>query len=337
MNFKTIILVYFLFPLFCFGQKNVDVETIQTFRKKVEKNFRANGDRKVTSGQNAELAKWVDEKVQEAPDTYTAKLLQFELAFLEGDFNFKDLQEIHSLAESIHFHLHHFIRFYEWMDNKNLIKKYALLLQKYGPFDSGILEYHNNVLQSCPPSAVLFSFGYTDTYALRILQSVKGIRTDVKVVSVDDLKNKTHQKNVAGLLGLTVNPSIHSNPLRGVVNWATSTSKTVCFTLTFPPSFFKALGMDRIYCSGLVYQYSKNKKQNIDELVKHWGVFNLEYFTQRTSSEQVKLNQNYFIPLFTWYRSLDSGNKLRKTLEFRIKELSKFTGKEKEVEKLIMQ
>jgi hypothetical protein len=61
-----------------------------------------------------------------------------------------------------------------------------LLLQNFNDHNrsgrTAARDYAKNILQSCPPNAILFTSGDNDTYPLLYCQEVEGIRTDVRVV-----------------------------------------------------------------------------------------------------------------------------------------------------------
>jgi hypothetical protein len=59
----------------------------------------------------------------------------------------------------------------------------ANIMLKRGIYEPEFLTLPGNILKSCPPNAVLTTYGDTDTYTMLYLQAVEQVRTDVRIVN----------------------------------------------------------------------------------------------------------------------------------------------------------
>lgn len=307
-------------------------KVLSSFQKQLKIYYQQKESRWITDAEKKKLESYLQKVGRRS---YEYQLIQYTLDYVAGEVNLKLLEQMDKEFPLKNDHLHILLDAYVIENKAFKRKEVSRKIYNAGLIDKGILEYHNNVLQSCPTNAFLFTFGYDDTYALRILQDVKGTRTDVTILSIDLLKNDTYRKFAVSKLGVSNNSTIVKNTKSVLKSWMTVSKEVTCITLTYPVSYFTSIGLDHLYNVGLIYQYSNNTIDVSSVITDNWGKFSLAYFTTQTSVTQRALNRNYFMPLFTWYRALDSGNKLRRSIQYRIKILVKFTGKTDEINRLI--
>ncbi len=113
-------------------------------------------------------------------------------------------------------------------------------------------------LESCPPNAILFSFGDNDTYPLWYAQEVEGIRTDVRVM-------------VNTLLGT----DWYMNELRYKIN------QSAPFDVIFTPEQIMGDKRNVLYYSDRVPGFDKTKYYDLYDVMKNVMASDEEKYTQQ--------------------------------------------------------
>lgn len=165
-----------------------------------------------------------------------------------------------------------------------------------------LLNYCYNVLMSLDTNAILFVQHDNDTYPTLMLQDALGIRTDVKVISIDFLlldnyRDFTYsQLNIPKLdLGQVDIDEYHQNWEKVVAHIINNynESRPIYFSMTLFNHLYKRFE-NQLFVSGLTLRYSKEKLNLTDfnvQLVER--IFLLDYLKHHFGIDRNQGNVNY--------------------------------------------
>ncbi|MAX79835.1 MAG: hypothetical protein CL843_06645 [Crocinitomicaceae bacterium] len=167
---------------------------------------------------------------------------------------------------------------------------------------SQLLNYSYNVLMSLDSNAILFVQHDNDTYPTWMLQDALGVRTDVKVISIDFLLLENYRETVYDQLNILQldledidSDEYHQNWEKVVAHIITNYtgSRPVYFGMTL----FNHLYADfenQLFVSGLALRYSEEKQQLAAFNKKLYeAIFLLDYLTHHFGYDKNQGNVNH--------------------------------------------
>jgi hypothetical protein len=215
----------------------------------------------------------------------------------------------------------------ETNQQKNLAQKLKAL------YSNNIVNYYKTVLEGTESGAILITNGLNDTYALKILQSTTGLRSDVHVVSLKLLKEeKKYRDRVFKTYGLAINDDLKfvSNYLAYLLSIK---GERIFISATVSPNTYKAY-QGRLFTVGLVLEHnSHNQFQKLDFF---WSnLREKETYKFNLLAEDKGVYSNYLVPLLTLYKLKIQTGQLDAELKKAILYISNVLDKKETVTRII--
>ncbi|MDG1331873.1 MAG: hypothetical protein P8P74_06065 [Crocinitomicaceae bacterium] len=175
--------------------------------------------------------------------------------------------------------------YYELNRNGEKFSELCLKIYESGELPASILNWGYNVLSELDENAIVFTSGDNDTYALWLVQQVKGFRKDVIVINSYLITLKDYQEKIFAELGL---PEFEGE-IDGVHRAIFDNEKEIpVYVDVCGIKFFeKDSIMDDVYLTGLAYKYSKDDVDNVSLIRRNYEKrYLLDYLTHQFSTHQ---------------------------------------------------
>jgi hypothetical protein len=200
------------------------------------------------------------------------------------------------------------------------IQKASMELVSASAYGADKFEYASNLLASIEANGILFTGSKGDTYPVLILQYLKKMRTDVRVVHLDWLKDPVYFQKLKEAVGIE---SPDANGIRSLSN-----RMPVYVSLAAGREIVEELDFE-LYCTGLAFKCSTIPLANIRMMFGDWW----KKCGKSYMSSGYGLNANYLVPMAMM---ADYANKNGYTSEFnelkqRYAEVAKSVGEKQQL------
>jgi hypothetical protein len=300
-------------------QKNLEIQS-SSFRQVKSSAASQSTQRSPSPEQQSEMNKTVNFYSTNAPNSFEYHYFKY----VAGNYNvalINDLLEAQKLKPNsvdVHVQLaaYHFIK----EENKNLEQDLEFLL-KNKKLEEEVLVYATDILNSVEENGTLLTHGFDDTYSVMYLQTVKNVRTDVRLVSVDFMQSEHYRGQLKkAKFNLPSETVIDVNYLKKFCEL--NASRNLQLSMTFPKPYLKEIVPD-LQILGLTFAYKKNQASLFE---KNQGFYTNKFqagkVTKYKTEKCKKLSSNY-LPFLL---SLEEGYEKDKNKE-ELKEIRDLISK----------
>jgi hypothetical protein len=199
-------------------------------------------------------------------------------------------------------------------DSKNA-QVYLEKLVKSTRLSQEVVDYANDLLKSTPDNGTLLTHGFEDTYACYYLQTVKKVRADVRLISLDFLQSEKYRTDLK-TAGYVL-------PEKTIIDVAylhdfclKNEAKGLAISMTTPKEYFVPL-QQNLFAVALVFEYHKELTYN--NFYRNDYLWNEELtktlINNATTEKAKQLSANYLPMLLFLHKTYSETKEIEKIKE----------------------
>lgn len=291
----------------------------------------------------------VDDAYAAIPNTFEANHLKWaEGGNTESLFSY--LKKAHEIDPNDSRAFEDLATYYETQHNKTEYQKACVLMYQANTMHASMVNWGYNMLAGLDQNSILFTAGDNDTYATWIVQEGLNFRKDVRVINlhlmmIDDYRDQLLKELRFPPLVLKTDPltkgdQYEENRAKILDHFlANSSIKPIHIAVSAMHSISVEKWKEKLYLTGLTYQYSEESIDNNTLIVRNFEKrYLLDHLTQYFSfgiGEKVadQLNGCYLVSLVnlhSYYLTTEQDDKAAKAKELLLR-ISKKSEQEKEI------
>lgn len=256
----------------------------------------------------------VDDLKQNAPESFEFHYFKY----VAGNYNVDlvdDLKKAESLRpqnSDVHIQLAAYNIIVN--DPKNA-QVYLEKLIKSTRLSQEVIDYAEDLLKSAPDKGTLITHGFDDTYACYYLQSVRNIRSDVRLISLDFLQSEKYRTDLktAGYL-LPTQELVDVAYLQEFCS--KNETKNLAISMTTPKEYLVPI-QQNLFAVALVFEYHKELTYN--NFYRNDYLWNEELsktlINKATTDKAKQLSANYLPMLLFLHKTYSESKEAKKVKE----------------------
>lgn len=204
--------------------------------------------------------------------------------------------------------------------NADAIQAAAMELARSAAYGADKFEYASNLLSSVEVNGVLFTGSKGDTYPVIVLQFLKNMRTDVRVIHTDWLADAAYFQRLQAATG------IEKSGTGGIA--ALARKMPVYVSLAAKAEVISELESE-LYCTGLAFKCSAAPLANVRSMYADWW----KNCGKSQMASGYSLNANYLVPLamLADYAKQTGQNQEYKTIKQKYAEVARSVGEKEQL------
>ena len=267
-----------------------------------------------SAAQQTQMNQVVDDLEQNAPESFEFHYLKY----VAGNYNvalIDDLKKAESLRPQnsdvqIQMAAYNII-----VNDQTNAQVYLEKLIKSTRLSQEVLDYAEDLLKSAPDKGTLITHGFDDTYACYYLQTVKKVRSDVRLISLDFLQSEKYRTDLK-TAGYVLSEKVLIDVAYLQEFCSKNESKGLAISMTTPKEYLVPI-QQNLFAVALVFEYHKELTYN--NFYRNDYLWNEELsktlINKATTDKAKQLSANYLPMLLFLHKTYSESKETEKVKE----------------------